>query len=139
MHPAGQGATPVGPAPAGIAWPETRADAAAWIPAMSAAKSVRSILGISCFSQRTMRLRSMWLITPSSRTRAGAFCTVTGDCGCCLPMSRVEVACRSCMFELGIKSCCLLLQYLIQSCARGGKRIVEDMCYEIRRASACVD
>jgi hypothetical protein len=33
----------------------------------------------------------------------------------------------------------LLLQYLIQSCARGGRRIVEDMCYEIRRAEACVD
>jgi len=35
--------------------------------------------------------------------------------------------------------CCLLLQYLIQSCARGGRRIVEDMCYETRRAEACVD
>ncbi len=40
---------------------------------------------------------------------------------------------------------CLLLQYLlspkylIQSCARGGRRIVEDMCYEIRRGEACVD
>jgi hypothetical protein len=34
---------------------------------------------------------------------------------------------------------CLLLQYLIQSCARRGRRIVEDMCYEIRRAEACVD
>jgi hypothetical protein len=34
---------------------------------------------------------------------------------------------------------CLLLQYLIQSCWRGGRRIVEDMCYEIRRAEACVD
>jgi hypothetical protein len=34
---------------------------------------------------------------------------------------------------------CLLLQCLIQSCARGGRRIVEDMCYEIRRAEACVD
>ena len=29
---------------------------------------------------------------------------------------------------------CLLLQYLIQSCARGGRRIVEDMCYEIQPA-----
>jgi len=38
-----------------------------------------------------------------------------------------------------IKCCCLLLQYLIQSFARGGRRIVEDMCYEIRRAEACVD
>ena len=38
-----------------------------------------------------------------------------------------------------IWGCCLLLQYLIQSCARGGRRIVEDMCYEIRRAEACVD
>jgi hypothetical protein len=35
--------------------------------------------------------------------------------------------------------CCLLLQYLIQSCARGGRRTVEDMCYEIQRAGACVD
>jgi hypothetical protein len=35
--------------------------------------------------------------------------------------------------------CCLLLQYLIQSCARGGRRIVEDMCCEIRQAEACVD
>jgi hypothetical protein len=34
---------------------------------------------------------------------------------------------------------CLLLQYLVQSCPRGGRRIVEDMCYEIRRAEACVD
>jgi hypothetical protein len=34
---------------------------------------------------------------------------------------------------------CLLLQYLIQSCSRGGRRMVEDMCYEIRRAEACVD
>jgi hypothetical protein len=34
---------------------------------------------------------------------------------------------------------CLLLQYLIQSFSRGGRRIVEDMCYEIQRAEACVD
>jgi hypothetical protein len=34
---------------------------------------------------------------------------------------------------------CLLLQDLLQSCARGGRRIVEDMCYEIRRAEACAD
>jgi hypothetical protein len=34
---------------------------------------------------------------------------------------------------------CLLLHYLIQNCACGGRRIVEDMCYEIRQAEACVD
>ena len=34
---------------------------------------------------------------------------------------------------------CLLLQYLLQSCSRGGRGIVEDMCYERRRAEACVD
>jgi hypothetical protein len=34
---------------------------------------------------------------------------------------------------------CLLLQYLLQSCSRGGRGIVEDMCYEKRRAEACVD
>ena len=37
------------------------------------------------------------------------------------------------------KRVCLLLQDLLQNCARGGRRIVEDMCYEIRRAEACVD
>jgi hypothetical protein len=44
---------------------------------------------------------------------------------------------------LGINSkwcvCVLLLQDLLQSCARGGRRRVEDMCYERRRAEACVD
>ena len=34
--------------------------------------------------------------------------------------------------------CVLLLQDLLQSCSRG-VRIVEDMCYERRRAEACVD
>jgi hypothetical protein len=33
----------------------------------------------------------------------------------------------------------LLLQDLLQSCLRGGGRRVEDMCYERRRAEACVD
>ena len=33
----------------------------------------------------------------------------------------------------------LLLLYLLQSCVRGGRRRVEDMCYERRRAEACVD
>ena len=31
---------------------------------------------------------------------------------------------------------CLLLQYLLQRCSRGGRGIVEDMCYERRRAEA---
>ena len=35
--------------------------------------------------------------------------------------------------------CVLLLQDLLQSWARGGRRRVEDMCYERRRAEACVD
>ena len=34
---------------------------------------------------------------------------------------------------------CLLLQYLLQSCSRGGRGIVEDMCYERRRTEALVD
>ena len=38
-----------------------------------------------------------------------------------------------CLGDMGV-CVCLLLQYLIQSCARGGRRIVEDMCYEIGRA-----
>ncbi len=40
---------------------------------------------------------------------------------------------------IGICVCVLLLQDLLQSCARGGRRRVEDMCYERRRAEACVD
>ena len=39
----------------------------------------------------------------------------------------------------GVAVCVLLLQDLLQSCARGGRRRVEDMCYERRRAEACVD
>jgi len=38
-----------------------------------------------------------------------------------------------------VQVCVLLLQNLLQSCSRGGQRIVEDMCYERRRAEACVD
>jgi len=34
---------------------------------------------------------------------------------------------------------CLLLQDLLQSCSRVVGRRVEDMCYERRRAEACVD
>jgi hypothetical protein len=34
---------------------------------------------------------------------------------------------------------CLLLQDLVQSCLHGGGGIWEDMCYERRRAEACVD
>ena len=34
---------------------------------------------------------------------------------------------------------CLLLQYILESCSRWGRGIVEDMCYERRRAEACVD
>jgi hypothetical protein len=33
----------------------------------------------------------------------------------------------------------LLLQYLVQNHSRGGRGIVEDMCYERRRAEAFVD
>jgi hypothetical protein len=33
----------------------------------------------------------------------------------------------------------LLLQYLLQSCMRGGRGIVEDVCYERRRVEALVD
>jgi hypothetical protein len=34
---------------------------------------------------------------------------------------------------------CLLLQDLVQRCLHGGGGIWEDMCYERRRAEACVD
>ena len=34
---------------------------------------------------------------------------------------------------------CLLLQYLLESCSRWERGIVEDMCYERRRAEACMD
>jgi len=40
------------------------------------------------------------------------------------------------LFRNGV---CLLLQDLVQSCLRVGGGILEDMCYERRRAEACVD
>ena len=41
---------------------------------------------------------------------------------------------------LGSMACvCLFLQDLVQSCLRGEGGILEDMCYERRRAEACVD
>jgi hypothetical protein len=40
----------------------------------------------------------------------------------------------------GPECVCLLLQYLLQSCSRGGGgETMEDMCYEGLRAEACVD
>ena len=51
----------------------------------------------------------------------------------------VTVARRSISVSRGLGVVCLLLKDLLQSCARGGRRIVEDMCCEIRRAEACVD
>jgi len=44
--------------------------------------------------------------------------------------------CFPCSSRLGV---CLLLQDLLQRCSRGGRRRVEDMDYERRRAEACVD
>jgi len=34
---------------------------------------------------------------------------------------------------------CLFLQDLLQNCVRGGRGTVKDMCYEVRRAEACVE
>ena len=38
--------------------------------------------------------------------------------------------------NIKLLTCCLLLQYALQSRSRGESGIVEDMCYEIRRAKA---
>ena len=52
----------------------------------------------------------------------------------------MEVMCTGvCLLLQDPCVCVLLLQDLLQSCARGGRRRVEDMCYERRRAEACVD
>jgi hypothetical protein len=40
---------------------------------------------------------------------------------------------------VSLSSVCLLLQDLLQRCSWGGRRREEDMCYERRRAEACVD
>ena len=41
--------------------------------------------------------------------------------------------------ELRGKRCCLLLQDLYKSCARGGGVKRGDVCYGMLRAAACVD
>jgi hypothetical protein len=42
--------------------------------------------------------------------------------------------------RLTVTCVCILLQYLVQSCSRGGGGGTrEDMCYERLRAEACVD
>ena len=53
-----------------------------------------------------------------------------------LPLALLKVTCVNGYLPSRV---CLPLQYLLQSCSRGGKGIVEDMCYERRRAEACVD
>jgi hypothetical protein len=48
------------------------------------------------------------------------------------------VVCHALMHQISV-CVCLLLQCRLQTCSRGGRGIVEDMCYERRRAEACVD
>jgi hypothetical protein len=43
------------------------------------------------------------------------------------------------LLEFFVSCCGLLLQYLVQSCARGRRRTVEDMCYEVGQTEGCVD
>ena len=43
------------------------------------------------------------------------------------------------MADLGLPLTKVIRSTVLQSCARGGRRRVEDMCYERRRAEACVD
>ena len=46
-------------------------------------------------------------------------------------------------FAVAVCVCVFMLLFITavpnQSCARGGRRIVENMCYEISRAKPCVD
>ena len=53
-----------------------------------------------------------------------------------VPVCPAEVTVTLCDF---VSVCVLLLQDLLQSCSRWGGRRVEDICYERRRAEACVD
>ena len=60
--------------------------------------------------------------------------TSRGQCGLGCPSRTSE---RGGEGDCGTREepgCCLLLQHLIQSCACGGRRIVENMCSETRRA-----
>jgi hypothetical protein len=54
-------------------------------------------------------------------------------------LSANSAASFSSLINLLVCVCVLLLQDLLKSCSRGGRRRVEDMCYERRRAWACVD
>jgi hypothetical protein len=70
------------------------------------------------------------LVCPSRTSEGGG----EGDYMCVL---YVFYYCRT--YYKAVRVCVLLLQDLLQSCSRGGRRRVEDMCYERRRAEACVD
>jgi hypothetical protein len=51
----------------------------------------------------------------------------------------LQCVCITKMFAGGLYITLFYCKDLIQSCASGGRRIVEDMCYEIRRSEACMD
>ena len=75
-------------------------------------------------SQRHLQVATSW---PVPAPRSCALLPVS----LCLPPRHFASLFKLCV--------CLLLQYLLKSCSRGGRVIVEDMCYERRRAEACVD
>jgi len=47
--------------------------------------------------------------------------------------------CAAHMWICGICVCVYYFRTYYKACLRGGRRRVEDMCYERRRAEACVD
>ena len=68
-----------------------------------------------------------WRTRPQFPVHGGCPSPATGDAG------------RGFAAGVCVCVCVLLLQDLLQRCERGGRRRVEDMCYERRRAETCVD
>ena len=67
--------------------------------------------------------------------RDGAFCCCMCDLLSSLPREDLFIERTTPQAPTKPNTCVLLLHDLLQSCSRGG----EDMCYERRRAEACVD
>ena len=104
-------------------------------------ESLENVICVSCLQESLENVSCTVYGTGSCRIHCGVEVTESST------NKQLSLRCRSIgrgrvRMQAGLYASCvcvLLLQDLLQSCARGGRRRVEDMCYERRLAEACVD